>query len=454
MPRSTSLSESLAAWAVEQRDQALAPEVAGRAREATLDLLGVALGGLQMPAARLIRELLVEQGGRPEATILGSERRLPALQAALVNGTAAHALDMDDGHRLAAGHPGVAVIPAALAAAELADATGAAYLTAVAAGYEVFIRLASFMQPGHLRRGFHTTATVGPLGAAVASGLLLGLDGPRLAHALGAAASSGAGQLQVLHEGAMLKPVQVGRASQAGLLAAVYAARGGEAPRQALEGQDGYLRALAGREDRPALDDLGPPRAILGIYFKLHAACRHVHAAVDAALDLFGRDGLRPAEAHEIVVRTYEVAERLTGRSGRPADPAEARFSLPFAVALAALRRSVGPEQFTWEALADSELRRFAGIVRVEADPELTTRYPAERGAALTVLLTDGRRRTVRVVHPRGEPENPVSADELAHKFRANARPALGVGPAQRVLALVERLGDLPIRELTNALRR
>ena len=168
-----SISEHLAHWAVTVRDKPLAPDVRRQAKLALLDYLGVTLGGLEIPASVTIRQMALAQAGAREATLIGCRQRLPALQAALVNGTAGHALDMDDGHRLAAGHPGVTVIPAALAAAEFAGSSGEEVLTAIAAGYEVFVRVASAINPSHLNRGFHTTGTIGPLGAAMASGLSL-----------------------------------------------------------------------------------------------------------------------------------------------------------------------------------------------------------------------------------------------------------------------------------------
>ncbi|HEX3244969.1 MAG TPA: MmgE/PrpD family protein, partial [Chloroflexota bacterium] len=206
-----SITETLASWAVEQRDRSLQPATRRQTKLALIDYLGVTLGGLEVPAAVAIRSMAMEQGGKPEATLIGVGSRTSGLQAALANGTAGHALDMDDGHRLAAGHPGVTVIPAALAAAEISGASGEELLTAIAVGYEVFVRVASVMNPSHLERGFHTTGTIGPLGAATSAGLLLGLDATRLTHALGAAASSAAGLFQVLHEGAMFKPVHAGR---------------------------------------------------------------------------------------------------------------------------------------------------------------------------------------------------------------------------------------------------
>src|SRR5438067_4057504 len=159
---------------------------------------------------------------------------------------------MDDGHRLAGGHPGVATIPAALAAAEVHGASGRELLRAIVFGYEVFVRIGAHLNPAHLRRGYHTTATVAPF-AAAASGLLMGLDAERLTRALGLAGLQGAGLMEVFHDGAMAKPFQTGRASAAGLLAAELAARGAEGPRTILEGGQGFLGAMSGDRDASTL---------------------------------------------------------------------------------------------------------------------------------------------------------------------------------------------------------
>src|SRR4051794_19754583 len=278
-----SISETLGQWAVDQRGKALSPAVARQAKLALVDYLGVTLGGLNIPSAAAVRTIALEQGGNPQATLIGIGERTTGFQAALANGTAGHALDMDDGHRLAAGHPGVTVIPAALAAAEISGASGTQLLKAIAVGYEVFVRVASVMNPSHLDRGFHTTGTIGPLGAATAAGFLLGLDATQLTHALGAAASSAAGLFQVLHEGAMFKPVHAGRASEAGLFSAPLAREGGGGAPLSPGGPGGVVWGAAeGVDPAPIVRELAEPESILGMYVKLHSACRHVHAAVDA----------------------------------------------------------------------------------------------------------------------------------------------------------------------------
>ncbi|MGE3912001.1 MAG: MmgE/PrpD family protein, partial [Chloroflexota bacterium] len=267
----------------------LPPDVVILAKRALLDYLGVAIGGASLPMAQIATAYFVEQGGRPDASLMLDQRRLPAVNAALVNGVYGHALDMDDGHRMAAGHPGVATLPAALAAAERHDASGQELLRALVCGYEVFVRLGAHLNPAHLKRGFHTTATVAPFPAALAAGLLMGLDTEQLTRALGLAGVQGAGLMEVFHDGAMAKPFQVARGSAAGLLAADLAARGALGPRSVLEGTQGFLAAMCGDRDSTALvaglgpDDPEPDWLIRGVYFKLYAACRHTHAAVDAA---------------------------------------------------------------------------------------------------------------------------------------------------------------------------
>jgi 2-methylcitrate dehydratase PrpD len=297
------------------------------------------------------------------------------------------------------------------------------------------------MNPSHLDRGFHTTGTIGPLGAAAAAGLLLGLDARGLTHALGAAASSAAGLFQVLHEGAMFKPVHAGRAAEAGLFAALWAREGGEAPRHALDGQDGFLRAYADDVDAtPILEKLGEPEAILGMYVKLHSACRHVHAAVDAGLELFQRRGLAVGDVESIDVETYAVADRMTGHKGEVRDIPTARFSLQFCLALAALRGAAGPVEFVDETLRDESLHDFARRISVREDKRLSELYPRERGARLAVRLKDGRQESLTVMFPRGEPENPATDAEYHDKFRANAAGRLDRGDADRVIEAVEHI--------------
>jgi 2-methylcitrate dehydratase PrpD len=421
----------------------LPADVVEQAKRALLDYLGVAIGGASMPMARIATSYFIELGGRPDASLILDDRRLPAIHAVLVNGVYGHALDMDDGHRMAAGHPGVATLPAALAAAEVHGSTGAELLRAIVFGYEVFVRIGAYLNPDHLKRGFHTTATVAPFAAATAVGILAGLDRDQLTRALGLAGLQGAGLMEVFHDGAMAKPFQTARGSAAGLLAADLAARGAAGPRTILEGVQGFLEAMCGERSPERLTTgLGSDTnwLIRGVYFKLYAACRHTHAAVDAARQLRDAYDLRPEQVERVVVRTYDVANRLCGATALPSGPSEAKFSLPFTIALGLTVGHAGQSCFTPETVQDASLRALASRVRVEIDPAIEREYPAKRTAALDLTTSDGRLVKAEVPIARGEPEIPLSLEDIEAKFRDNARDALSAEQAEAVIAEVRAL--------------
>jgi len=425
----------------------LPTDVVEQARRALLDYLGVAIGGASMPMAQIAASYYAELGGKPEASLILDDRRLPAIHAALVNGLFGHALDMDDGHRMAAGHPGVATLPAALAAAEVHQSSGRDLLRAVVCGYEVFVRIGAHLNPTHLKRGFHTTATVAPFAAATAAGLLAGLDQKRLTRALGLAGLQGAGLMEVFHDGAMAKPFQTARGSAAGLLAADLAARGALGPRTILEGEQGFLEAMCGdRAAEKLVAGLGPDPdwAIRGVYFKLYAACRHTHAAVDAARLLRDEHNLRPEQVDRVLVRTYEVADRLCGATALPSGPSEAKFSLPFTIALGLTVGHAGQSCFTPETVADETLRSLASRVRVEIDPAIERTYPVKRTAAVDLTTVDGRLLQAEVPIARGEPEIPLSQEDIEAKFLDNACLALSEEQARAIIAEVRALDTRP----------
>jgi 2-methylcitrate dehydratase PrpD len=421
----------------------LSADVVEQAKRALLDYIGVAIGGANMPMAQIAAAYFTELGGKPEASLILDQKRLPAIHAALVNGVFGHALDMDDGHRMAAGHPGVATLPAALAAAEVHRSSGQDLLHAVVCGYEVFVRIGAHLNPAHLKRGFHTTATVAPFAAATTVGLLAGLDQARLTRALGLAGVQGAGLMEVFHDGARAKPFQTARSAAAGLLAADLAARDALGPRTILEGEQGFLAAMCGDRSPDALTaghGPDPDWAIRGVYFKLYAACRHTHAAVDAARALRDEYALRPEHVERVVVRTYSVADQLCGATELPSGPSEAKFSLPFTIALGLTVGHAGQSCFTPESVADETLRSLAARVRVEIDPEIERTYPQKRTAAVDLTTVDGRLLQAEVPIARGEPEIPLSQADVEAKFLDNARVALSEEQAHAIIAEVRAL--------------
>ncbi|MBI3968047.1 MAG: MmgE/PrpD family protein [Chloroflexi bacterium] len=452
-PQTATITQELAEYVASLDARSLPSDVVEQTKWAVLDLLGVTVAGADLPFARTVREYYGELGGKAEATAVGVNGRLPAINAALVNGVCGHTLDMDDGHRYAGGHPGVVAIPAALAAGELAGASGADLVAATVAGYEVFIRVASLMNPAHLRRGFHTTGTVGPLAAAAAAGRVLGLDAKQLTHALGIASVQFGGLILVLHDGAPLKPLHPGKAASAGVLAAVLAQRGAEGPVAALEGDDGFVKVLSGLDDTSGLTDgLGERQVMREIYFKLHAACRHTHPALDVALDLAREHALTPAQIERVHLATYSVAYRFTGTVYEPDTVSAAKFSLPFSLALAFGRGSAGVNAFVPENLGDPELLRLARKVTIEVDPELDARYPGVRGAVLTVTTTDGRTLQASTELARGEPEVPATPEDLESKFSHNVSPWLGPTRAVELRDAVRRLESVSVTDLARLL--
>jgi 2-methylcitrate dehydratase PrpD len=225
----------------------LPKEVVKRAKACIIDTLGVIIGGIDTEQSRKVVSLVEEMGGKQEATVFGGKRKAPAINAALANGTTAHALDLDDGHAMAQLHPGSCVIPAALAMSEREDSSGRDLITAVIVGYEVMIRIGMAINPGHRDRGFHSTGTCGVFGAAAACGKILGLDAEEMVSALGLAGTQSSGLLESDHRGTMAKALHAGRAAQNGAYSAMLAKMGFTGPDTILEGREGFFRAYGER---------------------------------------------------------------------------------------------------------------------------------------------------------------------------------------------------------------
>ena len=429
-------------------------EVVLQARKCLLDFLGVALAGSRVGLAPLIRSLMVAMRGREEATIIGDRRKLPALHAALINGVAAHTLDMDDGHRFANGHPGVAIIPAALAMGEREDVTGRELIEGVVVGYEIFICVAAAINPSHLKRGFHTTGTVGPFGAAAACSKILKLNQEETKNGLGIAGLQGAGLLEVTEAGQMMKPLHPGKAAQAGVLAALLAKEGAEGPGSIFEGEKGFWGAFSDEvlpED--VSNHLGKPFEILNTYFKKYAACRHIHPALEALKAIMDKNGIDIHGIDRIDVHTYSVAYQLTGRNREARREMDAKFSLPLSAGLMCVYGKAGVEQYSMECLENPWVRRIAERVTVAVDPERDEVYPRERSSRVDVVTSKGTfSHEVRL--PKGDPENPFSDEELKEKFSQNARRVLNPERTEEIKKVLFQKEEFRVRELMGLVRR
>ena len=421
-----------------------------QAKQRVLDLIGVAFAGYAtMEFPRLVVNYMASLGGKPEATLIQTPGKIPALNAALGNAACAHAIDMDDGHRFAALHPGTVVIPAALAAAEMKSATTREFLSGIVVGYEIMVRVGAAINPSSLKRGFHATGIAGPFGAAAAAANILRLSQAETVNALGLAGLQASGLLQVNHEleGAKSKPINPGRAAVSGLLSSILAQNGAPGPLEIFEGDDGFLRAFADQVQIETLTrGLGQSYEINNTYDKLYAACRHAHACIDAALEAAHRGSVAPFDIEEITVETYSVGVQLAGIV-RPPTPSAARFSIPFSVALALIEQNASADKYTEATVADQKIQSLADKVQLRVSEKWEQAYPNQRGATVEIVDAQDRRWHSEVALAKGEPENPASWDELYGKFLANATTLASEKQARLLGEAIRNLDDLSLEE-------
>lgn len=397
---------------LEYRDLDLAVTTA--TKEVILDTLGACYAGTPTgPGNRILEYVATFDGdaaavvGRPDSSI--------AHMAALANGTTAHALDVDDGHRGASAHPGSAVIPAALALAEKHDIDGKSLVTAVVAWYEAMVPTAVAVQTSHRERGFHATATTGCFGAAAAASSVLQLDAREIAHALGLGGTQAGGLFEFLEKGSMAKRFHPGRAAMAGVVAAELAASGFDGPDTIIEGSDGFATAFADECDFSPFDRLGDLFAVTESYLKPYPCCRHIYGPIDAVLDLRA-NGIDPSAVTSISVETYRSAAHHDNK--RIDNLLDAQMSLPYGVAVAFVTRDASLDAFDPTNAERDDVAALMQRVSVYATDEMEAKYPETRPATVVVETEDGKRHERLIEHPRGAAESPLTSEEVSAKFR------------------------------------
>jgi 2-methylcitrate dehydratase PrpD len=357
----------------------------------------------------------------------------------LINGSAAHTVEVDDIFRDGIYHPGAPTIAAALALAQARAASGEALLRAVIVGYEISTRIAAAMGRAHYRY-WHNTGTIGCFGACAAAAELVGLDQMRFAHALATVATFSAGLQQAFRMDSMSKPMHAGRAAEAGVTAALVAAEGVTGSLDVLEGESGYGRAMGNAPDwERALATLGEDFHITRMTFKNHACCGHVFAAIDGALALQQQMRVLSPDIERVSIGTYKAALDVA-RHESPRTAAEARFSLKYTVASALSHGSVRLSAFEPKRLEDPVTRELMRRIDVAVDPELDAAFPAQRAARIAIETRDGRRGEHLQPTRKGDPEAPLSDSELEQKYLELASPVLGEERARKLLARLWRL--------------
>lgn len=393
-----------------------------RAALHVLDWAGCALAGAVSQAGRAMAAgLLAEGPGR--CAVAGSARGASPLTAAMINGSLGNVLEMDDVDKRAILHPGPTVIPAALAAAQATQLGAEAFLSAVVRGYEAVIAVGRAVGPGHYAY-WHNTGTCGPFGAAAAAASAFKLDARATAHALGLAGTQASGFWQTRHESAsMAKQLHTARAAHAGLSAAMLASAGMTGPLQILEGPQGFFAATCpGADPAAVLASGGRGWLMEDVSFKPWPACRHAHAAIDAALA--ARAGGVSADTLQAgVITTYADALKFCDRP-HPRSVIEAKFSLQHSVAAALLFGALELRHFEADVFERDDVRALAAKITVREGDPYAARYPARYGAGLELTLAGGDTRRFDAPDALGDPENPLKLEQLTGKARMLARSA------------------------------
>lgn len=424
----------------------LPAEVVDQCKYLLLDFLGLALRGQSIDSTRTALKFALAAGCAGNATVLGTDNRLNPAYAALVNGAAAHSLELDDVVNEASLHPGTVVFPTILALGEGLEATGQELITAAVLGYETMSKIGKALNPSaHYRRGFHPTGTCGVFGAAIGAARLLQLDEQQLLSTMGIAGSMASGSMEYLAEGAWTKRFHAGWSAHNGIIAARLAEQGFRGPEAILEGQHGFFKAYSDQaEARKATEGLGEPFEVLRTSIKPHACCRYMQSPIDGVLQITKEHGLSPVEIARIVIGLlstgYDIVASPADLKQRVMAMVDAQFSMPYGAAIAAIKGRAFLDEFLEENLKNPELRDLMARVECIRDPGLDQYYPRQWPAWVKIESIEGRTYSAEIMFPKGDPENPLSWDELIEKFLNLTRPVLTVHRQHELVDLVRNL--------------
>ena len=440
-------AETIARWTTELELDDVPSDVVAAAKLHVLDTLGCGLAAEATGVAGEGRATMDELGGRPDATVIGSQARLPAANAAFANAMLCHGLDFDDTHSDSVSHVSTVIAPAALAASEQQHAGGREALAAILTGNEVVCRI-GMAAPGEFhRRGFHPTAICGVFGGTAAVSKLTGLDAEATTRALGIAGSFASGLFAYLADGTPTKPMHPAWAAHGAHVASRLAHHGAVGPQSVLEGKFGLYHAFLAAEQGTVdiegqLADLGSRWETPRIAFKAYPVCHFMHGSLGSAAEAVGERTFAPDEIEDVLVSVPAAGVSLVLEPAElkraPRSEYEGKFSLQYSVASQLVRGHVSVPDFTEEAIADPEVLEVAAKVRYETRDYPT--YPQAFPGGVTVRLADGTELEADHAHQKGGPENPLTPDEVCEKFRENASLVL---PDDAVAALEEAVLSL-----------
>jgi 2-methylcitrate dehydratase PrpD len=408
-----------------------------------------------MEWSRIVRELVVGEGGLAESTIYGGQR-VPARNAALVNGVAAHGIELDDTHDESLSHPGCVIIPAAFSLAEANKTSGIDFLTAMICGYEAMGRIGSVVGNVLIQRGFHPTAQFGVFGAVAAAGRVLSLNLTELTRAFGLAASMSSGSMKFTQdaEGTMIKRMHAGMPAERGVLAAKLAARGFTGPRAAIEGPYGFATIFTGISDLTRMvDGLGSSFEIDSISVKLYPCCRMFHSLIEAIAECRAMPGFRTEQI--VSIEAYGPRNMIDGHlESRPMSTMAAQYSLPYTIAAATVLDPASPDSFSLETMQRGDVLAVADKVKPKFSAELEALFPKRVPARVVFEMKDGRRFESTVLDSKSTPQKPIGRSDIIAKFRSITTAVLTPQQQDALIENVQILDRAPNVEAVAALLR
>ncbi len=432
------VTPALGRWVSELTFATLPRDVIAHLKLCMLDSIGCGLYGAAQRWGRIASDVAVSFSGGGPASLFSRAEKVSAPDAALANGTAIHGFEIDDAHVSSSLHPGAVTLPACLAVAESNGASGAEILTALAAGYEIGLRVGICAGITHSTSGYHVTGTAGAVGAAAAAARLLGLSPLQTAHALAIGATQAAG-LYAARLSAMTKRFHAGRASQSGVLGAYLAERGFTGSLDALEAPfGGFMSTLHGQSDAATmLSGLGDRWDTTQVGLKAYAACASAHTTIDGIRELRAR-GLDAGNLAHLTVRMSKKGHINIGWPYQPGEVITAQMNGSYAAAVTLIDGEAFIEQYAEQRLADPAILALLPRIEFVHDPELDRGGATKRHAVrIEAVRNDGSRLSTTVEQRRGSADHPLTAGEIEQKFRQLAAIALPAGTIEKIIGTV-----------------
>ena len=410
-------SRAFANYIVNLRFEEIPTEVVHFTKLCIVDYYASLLKGFEAAPSQIMTDVVAILGGEQQATAV-SGLKTNVTNVAFVNGGASHVIELDDIHKASIVHAATAIMPAAIAVAEWKNVSGEKLIEAIVAGYEVAFRVGETVTPSHYYY-FHNTATCGTFGAAAAVAKILNLTEEQIVEALGSAGTQAAGLWEFIEDGAMSKQLHPGKAAMNGIISCLLAEKGFTGAKEIFEGRRGFFNAMSEEYDVSKMtQQLGEQYKIMENSFKVHASCRHTHAAMDLALGLHNMGTLKGFDQiKNIKVGAYKVALDITN-DPNPQTIYAAKFSMQFCVALALLQGKGGFNEFKEVTLKDTKIRDVMKKLEVYVDEDVNEKYPIEWGAKIDVTWEDGTTTKLVSSYPKGDPENPITEDDFVQKFK------------------------------------